>query len=220
MSTTASGLRELHQLHIKLRQVQDQLERGPKQINARQQFTQRKQEEFGAKKEYLTTQRMTSDEKSLQLKTNESKIAELNLKLNTASSNREYDIIKGQIDADTMANSVLEDEILDSLEKVDQSQAEVAKLEEECAKANSEEERVSNEITAAEPGLKSELATLESAIADAARTLLAGALAPVQNGACGACYVDLSPQSRVELNSGKVIFCRPCGRLLYLPEGE
>lgn len=235
MSTAASGLRELHQMHIRLRQVQDDLQRGPKQVEARKQFTQRKLAELEAQKEHLTTLRKAADEKSLQLKTNESKIADLKLKLNTANSNKEFDIFKGQIDADTMANSVLEDEILELLEKIDQAQVACGQLKQTNESAKSEENRVSDEVAAAEPSLKQQLALLEAAISEAVRMLPAdvavvyrrlihahgsGALAPVENNACGACHVGLSPQSRVELNSGKIIFCKPCGRLLYLPEGD
>ena len=46
----------------------------------------------------------------------------------------------------------------------------------------------------------------------------AGALAAAEGGVCSACYIELSPQMRVELNSDKLVFCRSCGRLLYLPE--
>ncbi len=235
MSTAASGLRELHQLHIQLRDVNEKLARGPKQIKARELFVQRKQAELETQKEKLITQKKAADERSLQLKTNEAKIAELRGKLNTASSNREFDIINGQIAADTMANSVLEDEILECLEKVDQAQVEHGKLGEEVQAALAQVERLSKETADAEPGLREEAASLGAAIAEAEkglpgdvavvyRRLLnahgSGALAAVVNGACSECNVGLSPQSRVELNSGKITFCRPCGRLLYLPEGE
>jgi len=233
MSTVAGDLRELHQLHIRLREVQQELERGPKQIRARQQFTQRKQQNLEAQSETLTACKKAADQKSLQLKSNESRIADLKLKLNSASSNREYDILKGQIEADTMANSVLEDEILEALEKVDSTQQVIRQLEQEHQAAKQAEEGVLEAVTAAEPGLRQEAQELAASISEAEKTLPgdiavdyrrlvkthgAAALAPVENGACTECYVGLSPQSRVELNSGKILFCKNCGRLLYQPE--
>ena len=80
-------------------------------------------------KQKLKDQRGASDRKSLDLKTNEAKIADLQTKLNTSTNNREYDIIRGQIDADSSANSVLEDEILESLEKVDLCQTDIREQE-------------------------------------------------------------------------------------------
>ena len=71
-------------------------------------------------KEKLLELRKSADGKSLQLKSNEAKNLDLTAKLNAASSNKEYEIISSQIEADKMANSVLEDEILEALDKVDQ----------------------------------------------------------------------------------------------------
>ena len=184
-------------------------------------------------RESLTNSKKIADQKSLQLKVNDGKIREMKLKLNTASSNREFDIIKSQIDADTMANSVLEDEILEALEKVNQTQIDLGKATEELAAAQAEEQRVADEFLKNEANLRRRVTELEATIRDAERGLPgevsivyrrlvqahgAGALASVENNACTSCNVVMSPQSRVELNSGKIIFCRTCGRLLYLAD--
>jgi predicted nucleic acid-binding Zn-ribbon protein len=46
----------------------------------------------------------------------------------------------------------------------------------------------------------------------------ADALASVDNKSCSNCYLTLTQQMMVELKSGKLRFCKSCGRLLYLPE--
>jgi uncharacterized protein len=48
----------------------------------------------------------------------------------------------------------------------------------------------------------------------------AGALASVENRACTACHAILSPQDNLNVKTGKLIFCRSCGRLLYPPDPE
>ena len=53
------------------------------------------------------------------LRSGEGKILELETKLNQSSTNREYQALKDQIAADNMANSVLADEILEAMERVD-----------------------------------------------------------------------------------------------------
>jgi hypothetical protein len=135
-NSTGNGVAKLHNLHLQLREVQDQLEKGPRQLRARQQIIQQKQDELEAQKQKQKTLKMGADQKSLQLKSNEAKIQDLRTKLNQANSNREFDIIRGQIEADTVANSVLEDEILDALEKVDAGQIALRKLEDELATAS------------------------------------------------------------------------------------
>src|SRR5436190_2251669 len=119
MSATGAGLKQLHELHLQLREVQSQLEAGPRQIAARRQFQDKKQADLEVRRQKLKQLKMTADQKNLQLKSNETKIADLRAKQNTVTSNREYDILRGQIDADLMAKSVLEDEILEALEAVD-----------------------------------------------------------------------------------------------------
>lgn len=115
----SNGLQILHDLHLKLQAVQDDLEKGPRLIKAKENVLAKKQAELDLAKAKHTDQRKLADQKNLQLKTNEAKLADLNTKLNMASTNREFDILKGQIAADKMANSVLEDEILDCMEQVD-----------------------------------------------------------------------------------------------------
>ena len=231
MSTAASGLRELHQLLIRLREVNNLLERGPKQVLSHKRFTNQKQQDLEVEKEAALNLKKSVDAKNLQLRSNETKIAELKAKLNTASSNREYDIIRRQIDADLMANSVFEDEILELLEKIDGANAKVTRTQEMLATAREQQDGCEAKVATSQPELYKELSRLEPAIAEAEHPLPseitelyhrlvqaygADALASVESGVCTACYMEVSPQSRVELNSAKIITCKSCGRLLYL----
>src|SRR5690606_30583414 len=43
-------------------------------------------------------------------------------------------------------------------------------------------------------------------------------LASSRNGVCNQCFVNLTSQNKVQLNSGMVMFCSVCGRLLYPAE--
>lgn len=44
------------------------------------------------------------------------------------------------------------------------------------------------------------------------------AMAEVQGEFCGGCYQQLTPNNMAELSMALAIFCRNCGRLIYLPE--
>lgn len=226
----AGGLEELHRLHLRLQEVRDALARGPRQVEIRRRQVAAREEELRQLEEQWKQAKMAVDAKSLQLKSNEAKINELRARLNAAASNREYDILRSQIDADTMANSVLEDEILEGLEKVDQKQQELGRKKLELERAREEQKRVAHEVGEAEAGLNQDLARLEAEVHSAEavipqgimenyRRLVAahgaGALAPVHGGVCSACNMTLLAQSRVELNSGRTVFCKSCGRLLY-----
>jgi predicted nucleic acid-binding Zn-ribbon protein len=226
-----NGLAELHRLLLASREVQDDMERGPRQLKARQQAISQKQAELETLRQKHKALRMSADQRSLQLKSNESKIGDLKVKLNQAASNREFDIIRAQIEADTVANSVLEDEILDALEKVDSAQIGIKKVEQDLAHAKAEETRVAAEISAAHPGFQSRQAELQKAIANAearlpenmivqyrrlAQAYGAGALAEVDGNTCSSCYVSLPAQMVMQVRDGHVMFCKTCGRLLYM----
>jgi predicted nucleic acid-binding Zn-ribbon protein len=228
---TETGLAELHRLLLDSKEVQEQIERGPRQLKARQQTIAQKQAELDAQRQKHKTLRMSADQRSLQLKSNETKIADLKVKLNQAASNREFDIIRAQIEADTVANSVLEDEILDALEKVDTAQIDIKRLEEELARAKADETRAAADISAAQPGLQSRLGELHKAIANAearlpenvivpyrrlAQAYGAAALAEVDGTTCTSCYVSLPLQMVVQVREGQALFCKTCGRLLYM----
>jgi predicted nucleic acid-binding Zn-ribbon protein len=233
MSTAASGLKELHQLHIRLSGTQEQLALGPQRIENYRKNTTGMENKLEEEKEQLKQLRMLADQKALQLKTNEQKIVELTVKLHACTSNREFDIFKSQIEADTMANSVLEDEILEALDKVDQHQRVIADTENNLDRAKAEEIRAADEVASAKPSLEEEAVKLMSALESAETVLpnkiieqyrrLVGAhgseaLAAVENKACSFCHSLLSPQYCVDVNTGKFTFCRGCGRILYLVE--
>lgn len=235
MTMAAPELTRLHELHLKLREVRDELARGPRQIKAREQIVAQARDRQSQAEEQLKQLKAAADRKSLDLKTHESKIGELQAKLNSAASNREYDIIRGQIDADRVAMSVLEDEILELLDKVDRKRTEIGQIEEEVKKAEAEKQRFAAEFESKLPGLESRASELEERIkasetgfkgdvAERYRRLVdaygADAMAAVEGGVCTNCYVGLTTQTQVSLRSGKFIFCSTCGRLLYLPMAD
>lgn len=232
MSETNQGLKALHEVHQRLQTVQEDLARGPRQIQARKLSVDKKKAELETQRQALKQSKVTADQKNLQLKTNESKINDLRAKLNIAASNREYEILTGQIAADTMANSVLEDEILEALTKIDQVQMEVKRVEQDVAAAEAELTKLQAEVSAREAGLRQQADAFQAEVAAAEKFLPndivlqyrravaafgADALAAVENRFCSNCNLQLTSQKFLELRGGKWMFCG-CGRLLYTVE--
>jgi predicted nucleic acid-binding Zn-ribbon protein len=232
MATAAECLAELHKLLLALREVEEQLARGPRQIKAREQLAAQARTELESRRNELKTLRVAADRKSLDLKTNEARIADLKAKLNAAQSNREYEIIRGQVAADTAAHGVLEDEALELMEKVDRTQATIGECEDKLRRTEEEARRFTSEFESAAGGLRERVAALTAQVRQAESGLTgdvaekyrrlveaygAGALAAVESGVCSNCHVQVTPQFRVLLNSGKVMFCGSCGRLMYIP---
>ena len=229
MSPNSAGMKRLHDLRLKLGEISDQLERGPRQVAARKQIIDRKKVELEAQRTRLKQMKVGADQKNLQLKSSESRIYDLNGKLNIAANQREYEALRSQIAADTMSKSVLEDEILEAFEMVDAAQRDIKNVELDIATSETEVNTLTASVQAKEAGLKEQAATIQIEVAEAEKILPpdvipqyrrliaaygADALAPVVNKSCSQCYVALTAQLLVELRSGSVKFCT-CGRLMY-----
>lgn len=231
MNTVSGGLKQLHELHVQHKAVSEVLTRGPRQVEARKRNAAKKLDEIERLRLQLTQTRKLGDEKALQLKVNEQRILDQQAKLNAASTNREFDIIRSQIDADQMSNSVLEDEILEVLERVDAIQKKIELVEQEHAQALQDQASFEKQVQVQAPELNEKIARIDAEIAEAEKILPvairadyrrlvaakggAGALAPVVSNSCGVCHTMLRPQLVVELNVGKFHFCSSCGRVLY-----
>ena len=119
VAVTIATLRTLHRIHRQLEDLDERLAAGPRRVSARASMLQAAEAARAAAQDDLTKARMTADQKQLQLKTSEGKIRDLEGKLNACKTNREYQLLGEQIAADRMALKVLEDEILEALERVD-----------------------------------------------------------------------------------------------------
>lgn len=233
MNVTAAALRELHRIHRQLTDLKERLEKGPKQVRAAEGNVKRSELELAQAKETHTKTRVEADQKQLQLKSREMRITELKGKLNAANNNREYQAFKEQIAADQQANSVLSDEILEALEKIDVCQAAVVAIQANLAKAKEEHAKVKKRVDDAQPGLESEFARVSAELKNAelvlpddfkesyqrvAKVRGEGALAQVEGETCGGCFQTITSQMYSELRMSKPVFCKSCGCLLYLPE--
>jgi uncharacterized protein len=233
MSSTAGVLRELHRIHRQLSDLRERLDRGPKQIKARQATVARLEEELAQAKAESKAARVSADQKQLLLKSGEGKIRELKVKLNAANSNREYQALKDQIAADEMANSVLADEILEALEKIDGfagtisgAEQNLAKGREELAKTEGQVrqqhdlligdvQRLEDELKKVEAGLPSDIREVYQRVV---KSKGSDAMAQVEGETCGGCYHHLTANIFSSLLMGRVVCCQSCGRMLYLPE--
>ncbi|MFT7643619.1 MAG: putative nucleic acid-binding Zn-ribbon protein [Pirellulaceae bacterium] len=233
MSLTATALRELHRIHQQFADLNDRLASGPRQIKVIENQLAAAEKRLEEVKEHHKRTRMNRDQRELQLKQRESKVEDLKVKLNTCSTNKEFQMLKDQIAADIQANSVLADEILELMEQtdeeatfvadhVDKVKASQSKLNEVKTKVDSEREnleseraRVGEELAKAEDALPSDIKVEYRRIADARGE---GVLAAVSGECCGGCFQRLTPQTFNLLMMETPVFCKACGCLIYLPE--
>jgi len=233
MAVTATTLRELHRIHKQLHDLRERFERGPKQIKARETNLARLADELSKLQSEGKAARMRADQKQLLLKSGEQKIEDLKTKLNQCSTNREYQALKDQIAADQMANSVMADEILEALEKIDEYQVLIGEAQKKINSAKEELTKSQETVRQQAEGLQGDIARLEAELREVEATLPAefrdtylrvvrskqdDAMAEVQGDFCGGCYCQLTPNQLSEVSMAKAVFCKNCGRLIYAPE--
>ncbi|WP_182864913.1 zinc ribbon domain-containing protein [Rhodopirellula sp. JC639] len=223
-------LRRLHSLLLQIDDLEGQLDRGPRQIKAGESILDGCRDALEAAKQNVKDATIACDEKQLQLKTREDRIEGLKAKLNTAASNKEFDLLKEQIAADQQANSVQSDEILEGLERIDELNEAVAAAEKDLAEKTAEHkkrvEAVENRMVVVQADLdhvRNELTKAEAEIPAAARSeykrLIDGrgeeALAPIEDDSCGGCHQTLTTQMVDRVRLGYLTHCPACSAWLY-----
>ena len=235
MTVTADTLRELHRIHIQLSDLKNRLDRGPKQIHIREVSVTQIEVQLTEAQDSTRQAKMLADQKQLDLKTSEYKIIDLRAKLNACSTNKEYQTLLDQIAAAEMANSVLSDEILETLEQIDVLEANAREAQKNVASACSKLAKVVERVSGSATAMQSDISRLQAEL-DAAESSLPAdfrvqydriirskqddALAPAEDGVCTGCGQQITMNMQNELAMSRSVFCKSCGRLLYLPENR
>lgn len=228
-------LAQLHRIHQQLSDLRTRLARGPARVSITRQKLAAIEANLTATKEAIQKTKMTADRKQLQLKESETKIEATQGKLNAAKSNEEYQILKDQIAAANMANSVLSDEILEALEKIDQLTLQAESEQLNVAAGEAELKKVQAAADVEREELEGYVATAQAELAEVEKDLPADvrvdyqrltkargedALAMVEGEECGQCYVSMRPQAYQDLKMGRIVYCSSCGAMLYLKPGD
>ncbi len=226
-------LRTLHRIHRQLSDLKERLQRGPKQIKAAEANAAHRETLLVKAKNEDKTFRIALDQKQLQLKSAEAKVKDLKIKLNTSQSNREYQTLLEQIQATEMANSVLADEILEALDKVNEYKKNVERTEADLAAARQRLEKVRTEVTQQGPQIRGDLSRLEKELKQSEASLPAevrepyqrvvrhrgeDALAAVENQCCSGCNQQVPLNLCTKIMMNQPVFCKSCGRMLYMTE--
>ena len=233
VATAATIIRTLHRIQRQLTDLRGRLAAGPRQIAAR---TGRLTEAETAREQLADELRQVQklvDTKQLQLRSAEAKIGDLETKRNTAKTNKEYQLLGEQIEADKMAIRVLEDEILESLERVDEVRgrqpAATTQVKEAAEKLDAVKRQVAEETGQLEQEVARVTTQLQEGEADLTEDLRElyqrvvkhkgeDGMATVDSGCCGGCHQQLTGKLISQLLVGNAVMCRSCGRLLYDPE--
>lgn len=226
----------LHQLLQQLTKANQLLEHGPKRIANCEQKVAVALETCNVQKAEIQQLKKKADQTALHLKTSEGEVEKQKLRLNDAKSNKEYEIIGGQIAAAREKCEAFEDAILDLLNQIDEAEATLKSLQGQQQEAEDKVASVKAKVAEKKPGLLAEVESLNSKITEAEKAIPPGepmstykrlrasmqdkALAKVEDGYCEQCNSQLTSQDAVQINMGQYLLCRQCGRILYRPTDD
>lgn len=236
MTATADALRDLHSLHQRAKAIRDRLQSGPKTLAARTAALAVRTADLEKLRKAVQDAQLAVKKNEHAIQAAQAKIDDLNVKLNLVKKNEEYKALQNQIAHDKVAIGKYEDEVLQGFDVVEQKKAELARAEAEVKTFADEVAALKKTIEDQAVAQKTQLADLEAGIVTAegsipadqreqyrrvVRQLGADALAPVEAGACLGCYTAVTTQMVNELiNRDTLTFCKSCGRLLYMADGE
>ena len=229
MAANSELLELVHRIHRQLADLRERQERGPRQVKAREANVAKLEAELHAAQDAVRQARVTSDRKQLDLKASEQRIADWKVKLNTVSSNKEYQTMLDQIAAGEMAGSVLADEILEVMEKTDQLDLAVAEVKSRLDAGKNDLAKFRDSVASEGQLIAGDITRLEAELVEAEKRLPgefredyrrvirgkgADGMAKMEGGVCEGCGKQVTLNMQNHLLLGKPVFCTACGRLL------
>ena len=229
-------LKRVQSLKDKIKELETSQER-------RKQDVQKKKDQIGEEKalaekkqEEKVTVQKDIDRKELDLKTNEGEITKYNVQLNSIKTNKEYSALITEIGSKKADMSILEDEILDTMSKLEAANQGLEKATENLRSKEQSLKDLINTVDAEVKVTDTEIEKIkgeqkkyidlldENSLQSYNRlsNIKGGkAIVPVIGNVCGGCSMNITTQTLNELMSSKdLVFCRSCSRILYLDENS
>lgn len=224
-------LLKVQEKDLKIMALESRLKENPEIVNKARNTLKEAENELKEKENLHKKLQVERKNSEIQVESNNEQIAKLDSQAGSVKDNKTYKAIQDEI-LDLKARiSLIEDAMLENMEKCDEISSQVKdlkakmaqrkkELEEAEAKARRENEDIEKEIRDLKD-LKSEIEkNLGSEILSRYYRLLNNkkdaVVVPSRNGSCGGCFMSLTPQSIMKLRSEmEIVTCESCQRILY-----
>ncbi|MCR4288941.1 MAG: C4-type zinc ribbon domain-containing protein [Candidatus Scalindua sp.] len=227
-------LKRVQSLKNKINELEASQERRKQDVQKKKLQIEKEKTLAGKRQEEKMAVQKEIDRKELDLKTNEGEIAKYNVQLNSIKTNKEYSALISEIGSKKADMSILEDEILDTMLRLEianrgyvkatedlRNEEEslkdlISSVDAETIEADIEIEKIRNEQRKYIDLLDEHTLKNYNRLSN----IIGGkAIVPVIGNVCGGCSMNVTTQTLNELMGGKdLVFCRSCSRILYLDE--
>jgi predicted nucleic acid-binding Zn-ribbon protein len=226
-------LRDCHRLRKHLRDLQAEIDRGPRVLKAQQAKLAAGEQAHRDAYEAIKKLKLKQKEDEGTLKQVEAQLARLQQRSVEVTTMKEMQATRSEIEQATAKKEALEDAILSAMGEIEERTADVPNVEKRWADAQSEfkqyqadaKERLER-LLEDQKLSQTELAKIEATLPADMRgqyDRLVKALGPdgfaaVQGRVCQHCRSSITEQQRNELIMGKFMTCPSCFRALYLAD--
>lgn len=229
-------LKRVQSLKNKIKELETSQERRKQDVQKKKDQIEEEKALAEKKQEEKVAVQKDIDSKELDLKTNEGEITKYNVQLNSIKTNKEYSALITEIGSKKADMSILEDEILDTMSKLEAANQGLEKATENL---RSEEQSLKDLINTVDAEVKETDTEIEKIKGEQKKYIdlldehslqsynrlsnIKGgkAIVPVIGNVCGGCSMNITTQTLNELMGSKdLVFCRSCSRILYLDENS
>ncbi len=227
-------LRECHRLRRHLRELQSEIDLGPRVQKIQDQTLAAAEAAHKEAHDAVRRLKLKQKDDEVSLKTTETRLAKLQVDVNSAGSKKEYDLKLTEIATSTQGKSDLEDAVLTGIGDIEDRTAGLPAADAAWKRAQADHAAARQEGVDRLARLKADqvdsaatLATTEAELpVDVAPLYLRlvrqygpDALAGVHARTCQQCRTTITEAARVSLAGGAFLCCTQCGRGLYPTEG-
>ncbi len=229
-------LKRVQSLKNKIKELEASQERREQDVQKKKVQIEKEKALADEKQEEKVAVQKDIDRKELDLKTNEGEITKYNVQLNSIKTNKEYSALTTEIGSKKADMSILEDEILDTMSRLEIANQGLEKAKENLRNeeqglkdlinsVDAEKKETDVEIEKLEGEQKKYIDLLDEHSLNSYNRLsnIKGgkAIVPVIGNVCGGCSMNITTQTLNELMGSKdLVFCRSCSRILYLDENN
>lgn len=233
MATATATLRECHRLRKHLKALQEEIDRGPRVLRARQAALTAEQLAHKEHFEAITKLKLKQREDEGTLKQTEVRLAKLEEQLTGISNQKEYAAKQSEIAQAKEKKGGGEDAILTTIAALEEKTGQIPAVEQKWADAQAEFARYQEEgrerlerLHVEQMAAIAALAKAEAEIPDKGRATYdylvkahgPDAMAAVKDRTCQGCRTMLTQQKMNEILGGVFSVCSSCGKMLYPAE--
>ena len=230
MPPVTDALRECHRLRRHLRELQTEIDRGPRVLKGRQETLEAERQAHQNHHDSITKLKLKQREDEGTLKQTEQRLAKLEDQLTGIANQKEYEAKQHEIAHAREKKSHLEDDIIATMSGIEEKTAAIPAVEKKWADAQAEFaefqkeaaerlERLKNDQEASRQALAKAEATLPEEVKDRYDQLVKAhgpeAMAGVKNKTCEGCRTTIPDQKLTDLRNGTFMQCATCGKMLY-----